>query len=472
MRHTLPDFLLSSLSDFVAARLGLHFPKERWRDLERGVAAAAHEFGLPDAEACARWLLSAHLARNHIEALASHLTVGETYFFREKQSLDIFEEHIIPELLHARQEGVRHLRIWSAGCAGGEEPYSIAMLLDRLLPDYDQWHITILATDINPQFLRKATGGVYSKWSFRGVPEWIRARYFKNREDGRFELSPHIRKRVTFSYLNLVDDVYPSLLNNTNAMDVIFCRNVLMYFTADKAKEVVMKFSRSLMEGGWLIVSHSETSNALFSPLTAVEFHGITLYRKGAGAEPQPALFAPEADAIYFRIPPAAAEPVLAEMPQLPGATAIEPGAALPPKPDNGSALIATARSHANQGRLTDASEWCERAITLNKLNPAYHYLLATIQQELGQTDAAVQSLMHTLYLDSGFILAHFTLANIQLSQSRHREANRSFSNALALLRTHPHDETLPESDGLTAGRLAEIITSALASLPRAAAHA
>ncbi|MDD5180893.1 MAG: chemotaxis protein CheR [Gallionellaceae bacterium] len=470
MRHTLPDFLLSGLSDFVAARLGLHFPRERWRDLERGVAAAAREFGQPDAESCTRWLLSAPLARDHIETLASHLTIGESYFFREKQSLEIFEEHIIPELLHARQEGTRHLRIWCAGCSGGEEPYSIAMLLDRLLPDYDRWHITILATDINPQFLRKAAGGVYNKWSFRGVPEWIRMRYFKEREDGRFELSPHIRKRVTFSYLNLVDDVYPSLLNNTNAMDVIFCRNVLMYFTADKAKEAAMKFSRSLVKGGWLIVSVTETSNALFSPLAAVEFHGVTLYRRSV--EPQQDAVAPAPGALHFRIPSVAAGPALAEMPQLSGATAVEPGAALPPKPDEGAALFASARSHANQGRLTAAVECCERAIALNKLNPAYHYLLAAIQQELGQADAAAQSLMRTLYLDSGFVLAHFTLANIQLSQSRHREANRSFSNALALLRTHPHEEILPGSDGLTAGRLAEIITSALASLPRAAAHA
>ncbi len=476
MRHTLPDLLLSSLSDFVAARFGLNFPKERWRDLERGVAAAAREFGQPDAESCARWLLSASLTHNHVEILASHLTIGETYFFREKKSLEIFEEQIIPELLRSRHEGVRHLRIWSAGCAAGEEPYSIAMLLDRLLPDYEQWHITILATDINPQSLRRAMGGVYSKWSFRGVPEWIRTRYFKNREDGRFELSPHIRKKVTFSYLNLVDDVYPSLLNNTNAVDVIFCRNVLMYFTLDKAREVAMKFSRSLAEGGWLIVSPTETLNALFSPLTAVEFNGGVLYRKGAAAEPQEAaivghqhpLFAPEPDAIHFRIP-FAAKPAIEEMAQQPVATAPEPGAALPPKQDDGSAFCATARSYANQGRLTDAVEWCERAIAADKLNPAYHYLLATIQQELGQTGAAVQSLLRTLYLDSRFVLAHFTLANIRLSQSRHRKASRSFSNALALLRTHPHEEILPESDGLTAGRLAEIITSAQASLPRAA---
>ena len=452
MRNSFPDALLSGLSGLVAARLGLHFPQERWPDLERGVAAAARELGKPDAETCARWLLSAPLAQKHIEILASHLTVGETYFFRENRSLEAFAEHIVPELLNARREGERRLRIWSAGCAAGEEPYSIAMLLDRLLPAHEQWQATILGTDIAPQSLRKAMLGVYGKWSFRGVPDWIKARHFKKKEGGRFELSPHIRKKVSFSYLNLSDDVYPSLLNNTNAMDVIFCRNVLMYFTAEKAKKVIAKFTRSLVEGGWLIVSPAETNNALFSPLAAVNFPEAVLYRKGAVAAPLPA--APE-------------------MPQSPGATPPAPEPATPEaQPDSGGAPLATARRHANEGRLGDALAWCERAIAVDRQNPASHYLLAAIQQELGRAGAATQALSRALYLDSGFALAHFALANIRLSQGRRREADRHFSNALALLRARPPEEIAPESGGLTAGRLAEIVESVMAGLPRAAAHA
>ncbi|MDE2258962.1 MAG: protein-glutamate O-methyltransferase CheR, partial [Betaproteobacteria bacterium] len=228
---TLSDALLSQLSDFLESHIGLHFPKERWRDLERGIAAASRESGHLQTETFVDWLLSAPLTRTQIEGLASHLTVGETYFFREKRSLEIFEEQILPELVRARGETERHLRIWSAGCCTGEEPYSIAMLLDRLIPDLKKWNVTILATDINPQFLRKAVLGVYGEWSFRNMPSWLKEQYFKRRENGRFEIQPRIRKMVTFSYLNLAEDAYPSLVNNTNAMDVIFCRNVLMYFS-------------------------------------------------------------------------------------------------------------------------------------------------------------------------------------------------------------------------------------------------
>lgn len=172
MRRTLPSLLLSGLSDFVASRMGLHFPKERWRDLEREVTAAARDLDLPDAESCAHWLLSRTLTQSQTEILASHLTVGETYFFREKKSFEILEQHILPELLRSRRGAEQRLRIWSAGCCTGEEPYSVAMLLERLIPDPEAWHVTLLATDINPRFLRKAAEGVYSEWSFRETPPY------------------------------------------------------------------------------------------------------------------------------------------------------------------------------------------------------------------------------------------------------------------------------------------------------------
>ncbi|MGH8705397.1 MAG: CheR family methyltransferase, partial [Burkholderiales bacterium] len=266
------------MSEFLSACIGLHFPQERWRDLERGLAASARDFDLPDAETCARWLLSEPLTRKQIEVLASHLTVGETYFFREKRSIEILEQHVLPELLRSRRGAEQRLRIWSAGCCTGEEPYSVAMLLDRLILDPEAWNVTLLATDINPRFLRKAAQGVYGEWSFRDTPGWVRERYFKTRRDGRCELHPHVRKKVTFSYLNLADDVYPSLLNNTNAMDVILCRNVLRYFAAERARQVVGNLFRSLVDGGWLIVSPAEASNALFSPFSAVPFPGVVLY--------------------------------------------------------------------------------------------------------------------------------------------------------------------------------------------------
>ena len=477
MRRALPDSLLSGMSEFVAARMGLNFPRERWRDLERGIAAAACEFELPDAESCARALLSAPLTQTQIEVLASHLTVGETYFFREKKSFEALEVHILPELLCARRGAERRLRIWSAGCCTGEEPYSVAMLLDRLIPDAEAWNVTILATDINPRFLRKAAEGVYGEWSFRDTPGWVRERYFKKRRDGRFELQPRIRKRVTFSHLNLATDVYPSLANNTNAMDVILCRNVLMYFTAERALQVAANCHRALVDGGWLIVSPTETSNVLFSGFAAAEFSGAVLYRKASDAAPSFAAtgYRPPVHSVMFPpepvAPPAQSVVSAQTLPEPPEQTAaVESSDTLAQRQEHRAAFARTARACANEGRLAEAVEWCEKAIAADRLNPAHYYLLATVRHEQGEIDAAAQSLTRALYLDADFALAYFALGNLRLAQGRRREAGRHFANALAMLRARPHDETLPESDGLTAGRLAEIIASVLASQPRAAA--
>lgn len=454
----LPAPLLDRLSALLAEEIGLHFPQERHGDLLRGIGAAARELGHASVEACIDWLLASPLSRRQVEILARHLTVGETYFFRDTRSFEILEERILADLIRARG-AERRLRIWSAACCTGEEPYSIAMLLDRLIPEIGQWNITILATDINPEFLRKAAEGTYREWSFRGTPAWLRDRYFRRKKDGCFELLPALRKRVTFSYLNLADDAYPSLANNTNAMDVIFCRNVLMYFTPAQAKKVADNLHRSLVDGGWLIASPAEASSSLFSRFSAVGFPGAVLYRKAPPPAPLPL---PQ---------PLYAEPLVVE-PLVREAASPTPEEA-PPEPVRPAAAPGdepsfAARDCANQGKLAEAAEWCEKAIAADKLNPARHYLLAAIQQELGQHDSAVQSLNRALYLDADFVLAHFALGNLQLARGRRREAERHFDTALSLLRARPRDEVLPESDGLTAGRLGEIIASLRSSLPRA----
>ncbi len=150
-----PDSLLPRLSEFIAEQTGLHFPPERRPDLQRGLTAAAAEFGFANSVSCADWLLSTPLTRPQLHTLASHLTVGETYFFRERKTFDALANHILPELIGRRRGREQRLRLWSTACSTGEEPYSLAILVQQLLHDWRDWRVTILATDINENSLRK-----------------------------------------------------------------------------------------------------------------------------------------------------------------------------------------------------------------------------------------------------------------------------------------------------------------------------
>lgn len=474
------DALLSGLSEFIAKRIGLSFPKDRWRDLTRSVQAASHEFGFRDMKSCIEWLLSAPLTRREIEVLASHLTVGETYFFRDEKLFESLEQHVLLPLVDSRRDKGRILRIWSAGCASGEEPYSIAILLRKLIHDLNDWWITILATDINPYFLKKALHGVYSEWSFRNTPMWVREKYFTRIANGCWELLPEIRKMITFSHHNLAEDPYPSLYNNAGLMDIIVCRNVLMYFTPEQAKSVSQKFYHCLEYDGWLIVSPYEAPTTLFSEFEAVRLPDAILYRKGL-PEPVKSTEHHEAMAVdsfkrspwQYKVGKTAFHQHSAAMVTPLASNANRNGAGpdvgntkspAPPGPairKDGAELVELARHYANMGMIPEAVEYCERAISADKLNTSLHYLLATILQERGQIEEAVKSLKRVLYLDPDHVLAYFVLGNLTDIQGRHKDAEKHFRNAFALLSKFEREAILPGSDGMTAGRLIEIITSA-----------
>lgn len=172
MKSSISKQLLSQFSELVASLMGLHFSRERGPDLARGAAAAAREFGVPDVDSCPHWLLNRPLEKSHIEIIASHLTIGETYFFRGEKQFEVLEQHVLPELIRARRSAAQQLKMWCAGCSTGEEPYSVAIALHRLIPDLSNWSLTILATDINPHFLREARNGIYRAWSFRTTLDW------------------------------------------------------------------------------------------------------------------------------------------------------------------------------------------------------------------------------------------------------------------------------------------------------------
>jgi chemotaxis protein methyltransferase CheR len=183
------------------------------------------------------------------------LTTNETYFFREAFQLKAFTDEILPELKAAKEKkGERELRIWSAGCSSGEEPYTIAMLLLDM-HCFHGWKLEIVGTDISHRVLQQARKAVYGRSSFRTTDERYLRRYFTDNE-GAFRVADEVKKLVTISHLNLFDENRIILLGK---MDIVFCRNVIIYFDQLAKKKVVDTFYRSLREGGFLLLGHAES---------------------------------------------------------------------------------------------------------------------------------------------------------------------------------------------------------------------
>ena len=473
------EILWPRLAEFIAAHTGLHFPPERRADLMRGFQSAAREMDFQEPAHYAQWLLSEQPTPHQLYALAGHLTIGETYFFREEKTLEALSDDILPQLIASRRGQRQHLRLWSAACSTGEEAYSLAILLDQLLPESKGWRISILATDINGRALERAVAGVYGEWSFRTFPGELRQRYFTRIAEKSFAIRPEIRKRVTFAHLNLAAETYSAHAVDTRQMDVILCRNLLIYFTPEQASKLATRLHDSLADGGWLAVSPSECSQALFSNFSVVNFPGAILYRKSSAQERAATLTAATVDApanivrASFPSPtlPIAPPSVLRAPPSVSVSRRVARNdvAKAPAQIDDTTRsqgnFSTLARKLANEGRLHDALAWSEQWVAADKVNSSAHYLHATVLQEMGQLEAARSALNRCLYLQPDFALAHFALGNLERSESRHAEARRHFENAQRLLHALPAVEVLPEAEGLTVGRLSSIVTTLL-SLP------
>ena len=204
------------------------------------------------------------------------LTTNETYFFREAFQLKAFSDEIIPEIMAEKEKrGDRSLRIWSAGCSSGEEPYTIAMLLLEM--GFSKgWRVEIIGADISHRVLQQARKAVYGKSSFRATDEAYIRRYFREQEGG-YKIADEVKELVTISHLNLFDQNRLALLGR---MDIIFCRNVIIYFDQIAKKKVIEVFYRTLREGGYLLLGHSESLMNISTAFMLKHLRNDMVYQK------------------------------------------------------------------------------------------------------------------------------------------------------------------------------------------------
>lgn len=432
----------------IERETGLHFSGARRRDLPAAFARMALESGHADGEALAAWLADGPWDAARTALCARHLTIGETYFFREPRGLELLCEVARTKLAADPQAG---LRVWSAGCATGEEPYSIALALRIDVPQLAPERTAILATDLNPASLETARAGVYREWSFRRTAPVLRSAWFCRTDAGQYRLREDVRRQVRFAQLNLAQGAYPP---ETAAMDVIFCRNVLMYFSRSQMREVVARLRGCLAEGGWLVVNPSEASSELFAGFTPRYHPDAVLYRKdsrAASTAAVPAAVAPPVIAAASTTRPAAAPPGASARAHLPARRRHAAPAAGPGEP---AEALRQASVLAAGGDAVRALKLLARAAQRWPLASALHLAAGELALAQGDRGAALRHLQRHLYLDPDSILGHYLAGVARMGEGSDGAARREFAACDALLARVAQDADVPGVAGWQAGAL------------------
>jgi len=251
----LPDDVFRLLRDFIHGYCGIYFDDGSKFLLERRLSRRLEQHRLKSFEEYYHFLKYDRKREDELVVLVDNLTTNETYFFRESQQLRAFTDEILPELRQSAADR-KVLRIWSAGCSTGEEPYTIAILLLESGDWWRDWQLEILGSDINQRVLHTARKGVYKRSAHRATSPEMLAKYFVQDEKGDYRIIDRVKELVSFSSVNLLDPHKTSLISN---MDVIFCRNVIIYFDREAKRKVIDSFYQKLREGGYLLLGHSES---------------------------------------------------------------------------------------------------------------------------------------------------------------------------------------------------------------------
>jgi chemotaxis protein methyltransferase CheR len=274
---TLSQEQFTQLRELIYRELGLFFEDTKVFFLSKRVEKRMRALAMEQSSDYLFQLRFCDEGGREMQELANLITTNETYMFREYEQLATFSDFCLPELLEAKQRaGSRRLRIWSAGCSTGDEPYSLAIILREVINDLGSWQPQIVATDIDEGVLEQAKRGVFSERSVKQVPGEYFARHFIV-EPGGYRVHPETMKLVDVQHLNLHNR---DEMRTMRHFDVIFCRNVLIYFDDASRKAVVERFYNSLNPGGYLFLGHSESVGRISSAFTLIRSGEHLAYKK------------------------------------------------------------------------------------------------------------------------------------------------------------------------------------------------
>ncbi len=273
---TLDEF--KKLRDFIYEKSGMFFADSKKYLVDDRINRRMKELNLDKVETYLHFLKYDTNKDKELTKLFDEVTTNETYFYRNIPQIDSYREVVLPEIIKNKiAEGKKELKIWSAACSSGEEPYTLAVVLHELLgADLKNWNIEILGTDISNSILEKARIGRYTKNTLRNFPPHLARKYFSEKEN-YFEILDVIKKGITFQFVNLVDRMKIRMIRN---IDIIFCRNVLIYFDVASKKQVISSLYNSLNNNGYLFIGHSESLHGISTTFKLVHLKNTMVYKK------------------------------------------------------------------------------------------------------------------------------------------------------------------------------------------------
>ncbi len=500
---------LLEFRDFIQTRTGLFFPESKFFSIESIIQTNFDESPVSTFEDYISYLSSIS-GKSYLNRLVSLLTTNETYFFRGKAHFNLLEKNILPEIIENEASKSHAISIWSAGCSTGEEPYSIAILLKKILPKISTWDINIVGTDIDESALKSAQRGLYSDWSFRGVDHKIVQDCFDKKND-LYLIKNEYKSLVKFSNYNLISDLPTTPLNLMNKFDIIICRNVTIYFEKKTTQMLAKKFHHLLKDDGYLIVGHAEHSAENFSLFHSRAFPDAIIYQKkrknSRTQEHQAPLYVPKkiivekqaddqagtylssmekrgsnkttsnlldlikedgkSDAVpsipvsYFRQRKTASEEseIFNEALQAFFKKNYELAIdrflrVIHINQDNARACWMLAHIASNRGDFEEALAWSGRSIKIDPLFKEPYYTRSIIYLARGALDEAMETIKKAIYIDQNFILGHFVMGNIYGLMKRLTLREKCFNVVRELLASKPSDEVIFEIENLTVGSL------------------
>jgi chemotaxis protein methyltransferase CheR len=483
------------LKNLIYDKSGMHLEGTRLSNFCSVLSNRMQLLGVDSANQYYNFLLFHPEGRAEIEELLSEITINETYFFRNSLHFSALKDHILTKHIKDREDGI--IRIWSAGCSTGEEPYSIAMVVMDLVNNHKDVKIEILGTDVDKSALEKARTGLYKRRALRCTEEPYISRYFNKNTDS-FEVCDRLKNIVKFEYLNLMDTNYPK--PSTGKWDIIFCRNVFIYFDRKSVQRVADNFYDSLSDEGYLFIGHSETLDGISRRFYPVEIADTFIYVKDS----IPAL---EVNSLVITEPTTSqksktknnlsrtiknekrseiektrdnktervSKPVISIKHGQSNLEAIYEKASelfengkddealteiktyIESRPQDAKGHLLAGKIYADKGIYEHSVSAFEESIKLDPLLTEAHYLLGVIYQKLGEVEKAIDEFKKSAYIDQNCALTHFSLACLYQSKNMDRDALREYKNAVRILERFEEGQIVRFSGGYTVKLLTQM---------------